>query len=163
MSSKPNPVALTAAMLTRRALQYPYNGLHNDPGFTWSDHKLADLASRLHRLAPAANKHAMTYCNGERFDGDRDEMHKESRRLGSTTPQALQFERAWNRQLAIYQQTRQKRIQKQADKLTEELKPLHIRVDYQPENPYNCALVLESTDAKHPLPRNGWDDGRWAL
>ncbi len=73
MSHKPNPVALTAAMLVHRSATWT-NPAGCVIGLT--AHDAACLASELHRLAPAIQRHAVAMCNGEWRDGQRQDIHR---------------------------------------------------------------------------------------
>lgn len=142
MSTKPNPVAHTACMLTMRNIDA--GGKYSQSG---DGIKLAVLASALHRLAPACKRQAEAECNGEFFDGQRERM-----KWKGNDVKALEVE------ISRYGD----RLDRRIAKINETLKPLAIEA-YRTGDPRGWTLRLKSTDPNRPLPHNGWDDECWGI
>lgn len=67
MSNRPNPVALTAAMLMDKALSKAlaqHSTIYNSQGVGPLPYACANLASAIHRLAPACKRLAVSEANG---------------------------------------------------------------------------------------------------
>lgn len=146
MSNKPAPVSLTTAMLTRR--EYEVNGCVN----VWSIERVADLASRLHRLAPQCKRIAIA----EAICSDPIPADAHSVYQGEDMSEGFRVTWAHESWIKVF-----KRNAKAIERLNEALKPLAL-VAKDGGDPRGPCLYLESTDPKHPLPRNGWAEG-WAL
>lgn len=153
MSNRPNPVALTAAMLMRRAwsLTTP-DGPARDP---FTEHDCASLASDLRRLAPACVRLAVAQCNGEWRDGQRLALMKYAHGCAAGMVNPLDELDAEIEAYAV-------RLDKRIAKMNAKLAPLALEAS-NAGDPRGCVLKLTSTDKSRPLPRNGWDDASWGI
>ena len=79
MSTRPAPVAITSAMLMDATKGKPSNRF---PEYSTAPYRVAQLASAIHRLAPACKRLAEAECNGEWRDGQRNAIH--NRRAAGT-------------------------------------------------------------------------------
>lgn len=165
MSTKPNPVALTAAML---ALRYV---LKSKEQMTWRgiepiSRNMAVLASDLHRLAKGCQRHAVAVCNGEWRDGQRDyfrramryddgESREEHRRHANQAREGLE---ELDRSIEAYGV----RLDRRIAKLNAQLALLGLRADRH-GNPRGIVLRLTATDGSAPVPRNGMSDDSWGI
>lgn len=141
MPTKPNPVALTACMLLDRLITG-----NRDRQRLASLHSIADLASQLHRLAPACKRLAEAECNGEWWDGQRD----------SCRP--CQF-KSLDDSIRKYAA----RLDKRVAKLNAALAPFAVSA-CRTGDPRGWTLRLRSTDLARPLPSNGWwSDAEWGI
>ncbi len=140
MSNRPNPVALTAAMLARRPIAGPTAaGLTTELG-------IACLASELHRLAPA-----VAMCNGEWEDSQRSKLY--AYREGSNrSDQIYGAERlkALEKSIKDYGT----RLDKKIAKLNAKLAPLALQCSRHGD-PRGCVFKLTSTDPARPV---GYDN-----
>lgn len=155
MSNKPNPVALTAAMLMERACC----PVTVDTGIgSWDEHThnisiqgIAALASDLHRLAPAVARIAVGCCN-HGYWGNAQSLVLGDEMSAGYVPDAQTL------QCVAYI----KRIDKKLAKLNARLEPLAL-VAKDGGDPRGWTLRLHSTDKSRPVPRNGWDSGAWGI
>lgn len=133
MSNKPNPVAETAALLMDLEHMESFDKCRK----TLSAYAIASLASRLHRIAPAAqwvseaacgldDPHAEDYCHGVSLLEDADTFHTDPARLNP-----------WER----YAFKRAKRTHDALSKLATELEPLGIRLTWGGD-PRGASLTL---------------------
>jgi hypothetical protein len=155
MSAKPNPVALTAAMLMNRE----WNNAAIDKlmplgPMDGNIRHLSSLASQLHRLSPACQRHAVAMCNGEWRVGDRDSICRVWLE-GKERCDAL-------RNIEDSIEKYGTRLDKRLAKLNDSLAPLAIQA-CRHGDPRGCVLRLVSTDATRPLPSNGGTAGEWCL
>lgn len=67
--NSPAPVALTACLIMAAYTKSKHWGVHGCP-------VVANLASAIHRLAPACRRLAVATCNGEWHDGQRDAIYR---------------------------------------------------------------------------------------
>lgn len=150
MSTKPNPVAETSAMLMKRkCFQYP----SSDQPFDHWIHNVADIASRLHRLAKGCERASVAQCNGEMWDGQRDQIHR------------LEIEHKKNTLLADVEVSVEKycaRIDKQVDKLAQELAPFKLTCKRNGD-PRGYCLKLYTTDPTRPVPHNHMGGDSWGI
>lgn len=155
MSHKPNPVALTAAMLMRRHCgQYPLY----DPPFDHHIQTVADVASKLHRMAPAFTRYAVALCNGEQYEGQRDKAYEASKR--SMYPVANEKAIIAEMEAAIGKEGQ--RLERKLAKVNEFLAPFSVQA-CDGDDPRGCTLWLEASPNTQPLPDNGYHDGRWSI
>lgn len=154
MSHKPNPVAMTAAMLAlmrgaghhqrdKPARPDPIDSLIRDA---------ATIASKLHRLGPAFAKHALWECNGETFDGQRDYWN---------TKPADQAKAG----LAVVEERIVKegeRLERKLASINELLQPFGIEAK-SGSDPRGVVLWLVATEGNTTLPRNGYEEGVWVI
>lgn len=152
MSSKPNPVALTACMLMNR---FWAASPKLQPRSHWE--AIAAISSDLHRLAPACKRQGVAECNGEERDGQREAIERthipDLRRVYRDTAIRVMEARI---------EANGKRLDKRVAKLSERLAPLGLKA-CDGGDPRGSCLWLESTDPSRPVPRNGWDDERWHI
>lgn len=162
MSSKPNPVARTAALLSARLL-HELGDWDNDDGesethFTVTavtTEQVADVASKLHRLAPAFTRQAVAECNGEQRDGQRDAIYKLYRNQPELERSALAaIEPAIEKEA--------ERLERKLEKLNALLLPFQV-VARTGGDPRGCVFWLEALPDTPPLPTNGWNDGCWNI
>lgn len=155
MSNKPNPVALTAAMLAMRASSIADEiatiatlrgekapSLLIGGGFRGC----ASLASDLHRLAPACRKLAEAECNGEWRDGQRNRLMFDGAAIAALDASIAKCDA---------------RLDKRIARLNEALAPFALRAARNGD-PRGAVLRLYSTDDARPLPSNGFGDG-WVI
>jgi hypothetical protein len=150
MSTKPTPVALTAAMLMQRAPSNPTV----DMVFS-----TARLASDLHRLSKGCQRHAIALCNGEWRDGqrmraqERDERHActGDPRNGGHDVEHL------DREIEAYGN----RLDRRIAKLNAQLATLGLRADRYGDT-RGIVLRLTATDGS-AIPRNGMSDDSWGI
>lgn len=153
MSTKPAPVALTAAMLVQRAHGLPPDthgmpAVHRYP--SGLAHACADLASRLHRLAKGCERASVAECNGELANGQRQRlMIQQGSVLGC---------KCADEQVAKFCD----RIDKQVDRISEELRPFGLKARNDGD-PRGYSLYLVSTDPLVPIPHNGIDPDAWII
>lgn len=152
MSTKPNPVALTAAMLATRYCSAGSRSSLGDWILDGSDaHVPAFLASRLHRLSRGAARASLAECNGEMYDGQRDKAYAAPRCIRLTLLQEI--DGAVARFCA--------RINRAIAKLNADLSPLAIEARRNGD-PRGFAIKLRSTDPTRPLPSNE-TGGEWGI
>lgn len=150
MSKKPNPVALTAAMIEHRRF------VAGDPSpvafdYLTFDCLSASLASDLHHLAPACARIALGCCN-ESFWCDAQSIVEgedlsEGRAPDARTPWAVSYIQRIDRKLA---------------KLNKRLEPLGLEARAGGD-PRGWTLRLVSVDKSRPVPRNGFDLDAWGI
>lgn len=133
MSNSPAPLALTAVML---AMRLPHFDLRSA---AMNESHVAALASDLHRLAPAYQRHAISVCNGELQTGQRDWANRQPREV--FTKWSLEM----NESIAAYG----RKLDKKLDRLNQRLAPFALRID--PSHGGGLYLGLESTDMNRPV------------
>ncbi len=167
MSTKPNPVASTAVMLAVRLFVY-VGDYDNDDGeeqahFVYeagtpkgmTPDAVAALASDLHRLAPAVQRHAVAMCNGEwRTDQRRDLETWDRNTMGGRTDRVDELDA----DIEAYGVKLDRRIAK----LNAKLAPLALQA-HRSGDPRGTVLRLKSTDADRPVPCNCGDGESWAI
>jgi hypothetical protein len=143
MSKKPHPIACTAIILSER------NDARRTDRLSLFD--VANLASQLHRLAPACKRQAVALSNGELWNGQRREAGKDATRLAE-----------------IYQalEARGARLASRIRSLNRELAGLCVKACTSAKgesDPRGPGLWLEPTRVGVVLPRNGFHDDRWVI
>ncbi len=149
MSNKPNPVALTAAMLMNRKRDL-FGGIDGHHRVE----EIAGIASDLHRLAPACERIAVGQCN-HGYWCDAQSIVNEVEMSEGYKPDAQ----------TLYCVGVIRRMDKKLAKLNERLAPLAL-VAKNGGDPRGWSLWLETTDKARPV--NGrasgsWDGERWGI
>lgn len=147
MSNKPNPVALTAAMLMDRWHCQPVSKhtlpahLRNPEPRAPIINEVASLASDLHRLAPAFARQGVAECNGEWRDGQREAI------MRAKAPQK-DIDTVLDKLDASIVAKREQ-LTRKLIKLNARLAPFAILADGHAGG--GIYLGIESTDATRPL------------
>ena len=130
MSTKPNPVALTSAMLAQRnySIAVSAGAVSKKLGLQ----EIAALASNLHRLGPACTRQALAECNGEWREGQRDRL------TGPACAASLEY---LDNSIRIAGE----RLDRRLERLCARLAPLSLLAVYHGD-PRGCVLTLESAD-----------------
>lgn len=154
MSNKPNPVALTAAMLACRMCHAGSRNKYGDWQLDGTDATApASLASDLHRIASACQRLAVAECNGD-FNWS-DDCQEFPYDVGDgSIGDRYEHPGSGRYWAGLY-----KRINKRMDALNAMLAPLAIKAK-NGGDPRGCVLRLVSTDPSRPLPGYG---GEWPI
>lgn len=145
MSNKPNPVAMTASLICERYHYLREFGDKGPRGWSYGALESATLASIVHRIAPACQRHAIAQCNGEWRDGQRDYFYKMERE-GDKAGCRKGLD-ALAQSIEDYGQ----RLEKRIAKINARLAPFKLEV-WAGGDPRGCVCRLQTTDSKHTFP-----------
>ena len=142
MSNRPAPVALTSAMLMDATKGKPSNRF---PEYSTAPYRVAQLASAIHRLAPACKRLAEAECNGEWRDGQRAHAYTVSQSKQCMYPAANEraILEALDRSIADYAT----RLDRRIAKLNAQLAPFGYQLIRQGD-PRGATLVMAETPVR---------------
>ena len=139
MSNRPNPVALTSAMLMHATIGKPSNRF---PEHSTAPFHVANLASSIHRLAPACKRLALAECTGEWRKGQRDSLCDREAYKGNAFVRQAEAERIAALEKSIVDYAT--RLDRRIAKLNAQLAPFGYQLIRQGD-PRGATLVMAET------------------